>query len=94
MPRVFVIQHTVEGEFCRFGVERRAILKRHVFPQMKAIAQAIRTDFPMCCKGGLDIQLAFAITYQPVVDVDQNTRIVRRRGDLRVEGLRLGNLAY
>jgi len=86
------LQHPVEVELDRFGIERRAVVEFDALPQLESVGLAVLGDGPALGQRRFDLQRAVLIADQPVIEIHQDAEIVDRRHRLRIERFRLGDL--
>lgn len=92
MEGVFLVQHPVEIELHRLGIERRAVMECHALAKMEHIFQPVIRDIPAFGKRWLHLERAVGITHQPVIDIDHDTEIIGRGHGSRIKRFRLGDL--
>ena len=90
---VALVQHAVEVECHRIGVERRAVMEHHAVAQIERVDRAVLADVPAFRQGRLDLQRAVLEAHETVIEVDQDTEVVDRGDAMGVERQRLGDLA-
>ena len=91
--RVLVVQHAVEVELDRLGIERRAVVELDALPEREGVGLAVRGNLPLLGQRRFDLQRAAAEPDEAVIEVHQDTEIVGRRDRVRVQRLRLRDLA-
>ncbi len=90
---VLVVQHAVEVELDRFGVERRAVVELDALAEREGVGLAVRGNLPLLGQRRFDLQRAAAEPDEAVVEVHQDAEIVGRGDRVGVQRLRLGDLA-
>ena len=90
---VVFIEHPLEVEHHRLGIEGAAIVERHTLAQRKCIFGAILGNAPVGGQCGLHLQCAVLVAYQTVIDVHQDTEVIHRRHRRRIKRLGFCDLA-
>ncbi len=90
---VVLVENAIEVELHRLGVQRAAVVEGHALAQLEGVDGAVVADLPAFGQRGLHLERAVLVADQPVIDVHQDPEVVDRGDGVRVQRLRLGDLA-
>ena len=93
VERVVLIEHPLEVEDHRLGIELGAVMERHAVAQVEGVGLAVVGDLVALRERRLHLQRAVLEPHQPVIKVHEDAEIVDRRDRVRIERLGLGDLA-
>ena len=94
VERMALVEHPVEGELDRLGIERRPVVELDALAKVEGVGQAVVGDVPGLRQRRLGLQRAVLIADQAVIHVHQDAEVVDRGVDARVERLRLRDLSH
>ena len=87
VERVLRVEHAIEVELDRVGVEVAAVVELHALAQREGVGLAVRRHGPGFGEARFDVEARRLVAQQPVVDVAEDPEVADRHGLGRVERL-------